>query len=206
VIVVAALTYGGYETVQNYRLEQQLHRSTQELELKAEKRLAASQSPAEILELRRDLAQFRENYAVEYRDLFGSRFVPLADRKQIVMEGLNYLGTVAPEAVQDRDSAAALGSAYLAVAQAQWNPHGPSLNDPKGARATCETALEKLGPALGKFADARNLQDIAGQLGELLRELAEQAKAEPVSSDSDDHIARLEQTPSPGAPWHNSAP
>ncbi|MGB8262131.1 MAG: serine/threonine-protein kinase, partial [Terracidiphilus sp.] len=51
----------------------------------------------------------------------------------LVHEALDLFARVAPEAMHDPETAAALGRAYLAVSRLQWNPDGKSLDQPAGA-------------------------------------------------------------------------
>jgi hypothetical protein len=64
---------------------------------------------------------------------------------------------------------ASLGRAYLVVAETQWSPDHASLNDAKGAAATCAQALQTLNatPQLGK---SPLVQAVARQIAEQLNQ------------------------------------
>jgi hypothetical protein len=64
--------------------------------------------------------------------------------KQLMQQSLTYFADTQSSAGNDPDTVAALGRAYLAVAQTQWSSDHASLNDPTEAARTCISALKAL--------------------------------------------------------------
>lgn len=123
--------------------------------------------------LRADLRQFSAYYQDTFGSYLGRHLIPAEQRRKVVADGFRYLAWVSPEGVKDREASEALARAYLTLAEIQNRG-----NDPRAARSICETALNRLGPALAQFANSqqssqysKQLAELANRLGALLRSL-----------------------------------
>jgi hypothetical protein len=92
-------------------------------------------------ELSKDLNILARNLQSTTPEVLRSPLAPRRLTKELVQQSLDLFSAAAPEAIKDPASAAALGRAYLAVSQIQWNSNGASLNQPEEAAKTCKKAL-----------------------------------------------------------------
>ena len=80
---------------------------------------------------------------------------------------MTYFADTRSAAGNDPDTVAALGRAYLAVAQTQWSSDHASLNDPKEALDTCLQAVKAL-TADKNLTQSPEIQQTLGQIRAVL--------------------------------------
>jgi serine/threonine protein kinase len=96
-----------------------------------------------------------------------SNLAPKAMTRQLVQQSLTYFADTRPAAGDDPGTVAALGRAYLAVAQTQWSSDHASLNDPKEAVDTCLQAVKAL-TADKNLTQSPEIQQTLGQIRAVL--------------------------------------
>lgn len=96
-----------------------------------------------------------------------SDLAPKTMTRQLVQQSLTYFADTQTPAGSDAQTVAALGRAYLAVAQTQWSADHASLNDPKQALDTCLKAVKTL-TADRQLMQSPEIQQALGQIRDAL--------------------------------------
>lgn len=94
--------------------------------------------------MQRDLNHLSTDLETKTPAILKSNLAPHAMTRQLVQQSLSYFADTGAAAGNDPTTVAALGRAYLAVAQTQWSPDHASLNDPAAAESTCLAALKSM--------------------------------------------------------------
>jgi serine/threonine protein kinase len=92
-----------------------------------------------------------------------SDLAPKTMTQQLVQQSLTYFADTQTPAGGDAQTVAALGRAYLAVAQTQWSADHASLDDPKQALDTCLKAVKTL-TADRQLMQSPEIQQALGQI------------------------------------------
>ena len=92
-----------------------------------------------------------------------SDLAPKTMTRQLVQQSLTYFADTQTPAGGDAQTVAALGRAYLAVAQTQWSADHASLNDPKQALDTCLKAVKTL-TSDRQLMQSAEIQQALGQI------------------------------------------
>jgi serine/threonine protein kinase len=119
--------------------------------------------------LAQDLNRLTADYESRTPAVLQSRFVARSATRNLVQESLSYFAEAGQSTGNDPDAVAALGRAYLAVAETQWSPDRPSLNDPVDAKQTCVTALNLL-KASASLAKSAEIQQVAQHITAVLEQ------------------------------------
>jgi eukaryotic-like serine/threonine-protein kinase len=94
--------------------------------------------------MQKDLNHLSTEIEAKAPAILKSKLAPKTTTRQLVQQSLTYFADTQPSTGNDPPTVAALGRAYLAVAQTQWSPEHASLNDPKEAVDTCIAAVKAL--------------------------------------------------------------
>jgi serine/threonine protein kinase len=94
--------------------------------------------------MQKDLNRLSQDIENKTPRILKSDLAPKTMTQQLVQQSLTYFADTQAPAGGDAQTVAALGRAYLAVAQTQWSTDHASLNDPKQALDTCLTAVKTL--------------------------------------------------------------
>jgi serine/threonine protein kinase len=145
-LIAVSLAFGGAAYYRVLQLEDQLdaiaHRvakaKTNEAKLQS---LPPDQRQAVLQE---DLNQLTTAYETKTPEILKSNLVSKDKTRQLTLQTLNYFADTTKVTSNDPTTVAALGRAYLAVAETQWSPDHASLNDPAAAANTCLAALRTL--------------------------------------------------------------
>ncbi len=117
--------------------------------------------------LRRDLNHIASAIESKAPTILRSQLAPREMTRQLVQQSLSYFSDAAPVAADDPATVAALGRAYLAVAQTQWSAQQASLDDPAGAARICATALQ----ALTATDNLRKNPEVRQMIGQIAKQL-----------------------------------
>lgn len=113
--------------------------------------------------MRTDLTRISTDLESKTPALLQSNLAPKGLTKQLVQQSLTYFASTQSAAGDDPSTLAALGRAYLAVAQTQWSPDHASLNEPDAAVSTCKAALNSL-TAKTALSNNPEIKQIVGQI------------------------------------------
>jgi eukaryotic-like serine/threonine-protein kinase len=117
--------------------------------------------------IQRDLNHLSTEIESKTPAILKSNLAPKAMTRQLVQQSLSYFADTQPSAASDPGTVAALGRAYLAVAQTQWSSDHASLNDPKQAADTCLAAVKAL-TADKNLTESPEIQQALGQIRAVL--------------------------------------
>jgi len=110
-----------------------------------------------------DLNKLSKDMENKTPKILKSDLAPKTMTRQLVQQSLTYFADTQGAASGDAQTVAALGRAYLAVAQTQWSSEHASLNDPKQALDTCLTAVKTL-TADRQLMQSPEIQQALGQI------------------------------------------
>ncbi len=113
--------------------------------------------------MRTDLTRISTDLESKTPALLQSNLAPRGMTKQLVQQSLTYFASTQSAVGDDPGTIAALGRAYLAVAQTQWSPDRASLNDPGAAVNTCKAALNSL-TAKTNLSSNPEIKQVIGQI------------------------------------------
>lgn len=113
--------------------------------------------------MQNDLNHISREIETKTPAILKSDLAPKAVTRQLVQQSLTYFADTQKPASGDAQTVAALGRAYLAVAQTQWSSDHASLNDPQQALQTCLTAVKTL-TADKQLMDSPDIQQALGQI------------------------------------------
>jgi eukaryotic-like serine/threonine-protein kinase len=168
-LIAVSLSFGGFAYYRVLQLEDQLDAIAHSV-AKAKSNEAKLQSlPADQRQavLQDDLNQLTTAYETKTPKILKSNLVSKDKTRQLTLQTLNYFADTSKVAGNDPTTVAALGRAYLAVAETQWSPDHASLNDPAAAANTCLAALRTINanPQLGANPEVSQVATrIASQL------------------------------------------
>lgn len=94
--------------------------------------------------MQKDLNRLSQDLETKTPRMLKSDLAPKTMTRQLMQQSLTYFADTEAPAQGDAQTVAALGRAYLAVAQTQWSSDHASLNDPKQALETCLKAVKTL--------------------------------------------------------------
>jgi hypothetical protein len=129
----------------------------------------ASHSPASQQELQSNLNHLSNDFDSRAPKLMVNRFASRTQTRAVVQQALEYLSEAHQAAENDPATIAALGRAYLSVAETQWSPDRPSLNDTADAARTCLTAIEDLN-ASSELRINGEVQQVTGRIASVLEQ------------------------------------
>lgn len=120
--------------------------------------------PAEAHALmQRDLNHLSKEIETKTPAILKNKLAPQAVTQQLMQQSLTYFADTQSSTGNDPGTVAALGRAYLAVAQTQWSSDHASLNDPAEAARTCISALK----ALSSTEDLTKNPEVLQTLGQI---------------------------------------
>ena len=165
VLVAASLAAGGAASYLALQYRSEVRSLRNELnEVKSHENSYRTLKPADAHALMQsDLNRISTDLAAKTPALLKSNLAPKGLTKQLVQQSLSYFADTQSAAGDDPRTMAALGRAYLAVAQTQWSPDHPSLNDPSAAANTCFAALKSL-TATQKLSSNPEVKQTIGQI------------------------------------------
>jgi eukaryotic-like serine/threonine-protein kinase len=117
--------------------------------------------------MQHDLDHLSSQIAAKTPAILKSNLAPKGTTRQLMQQSLTYFADTQSAAGNDPDTVAALGRAYLAVAQTQWSSDHASLNDPKEALDTCLQAVKAL-TADKNLTQSPEIQQTLGQIRAVL--------------------------------------
>ncbi|HEY9126000.1 MAG TPA: hypothetical protein VIM62_02690, partial [Acidobacteriaceae bacterium] len=113
--------------------------------------------------MQKDLNRLSQDLEDKTPRILKSDLAPKTMTKQLMQQSLTYFADTQTPAAGDAQTVAALGRAYLAVAQTQWSADHASLNDPKQALDTCLKAVKTL-TADRELMQRQEIQQALGQI------------------------------------------
>jgi serine/threonine protein kinase len=116
-----------------------------------------------------DLNELSSDIETKTPAILQSKLAPKGLTSELAEQSLSYFATTGKATGNDPATVAALGRAYLAVAQTQWNPDHASLNDQGAAATTCLAALKTLN-ATDQLARSAQVQQVTGRITALLEQ------------------------------------
>lgn len=164
-ILVAGLGVGGmvgYVALQYRNEVKSLQRELNEVKSHEASYRALDPDKAHAL-MRSDLNRISTDLESKTPALLQSHLAPRGLTRQLVQQSLTYIASTQPAAGDDPSTLAALGRAYLAVAQTEWSPDHASLNEPAAAFSTCKAALQSL-TAKPRLSDNPEIKQVIGQI------------------------------------------
>ena len=170
-VVMLSLGFGGaaeYKSVQEHKQVELLLNEVKRMNQKTLE-AQASRDPALHAELQSNLNQLSKDFDDKTPPILSSRLMPRTLTKQLVQQSLSYLSTAHAASGNDPAAIAALGRAYLSVAQAQWSPDHASLDETANAARTCLTALRTLN-ASQNLIRSPEVQQVAGRITAVLEQ------------------------------------
>jgi serine/threonine protein kinase len=187
-VVAASLAFGGFSTYQAIHYRHQILQIRNEVETLRSTYLP-SNAAAQVLthvpvqaspssgsqsvpqlnpQFSKDLNQLTHDLESVAPAVLRSPLAPRRLTSDMVDQSLDLFSRTAPETVKDPASAAALGRAYLAASELQWNPDGTSLNQPAQAAESCKKALQAIQAAKAltgnKLEGNNDVQQVVTQL------------------------------------------
>jgi serine/threonine protein kinase len=171
-LVMAVSLAGGGWAVQRALDERSQIESLQVEVVEMKARLAQAQAehaPNAKAQLQSDLTHLSADYDAKTAAVLNSRLAPKMLTRQLAQQSLSYFSEAQAVAGDDPEVVAALGKAYLAVAQSQWNPERGSLNDPAEAAKTCAAALKVL-EASPQLSQNPEVQQVFRRVSDLLEQ------------------------------------
>ncbi len=171
VLLVLSLSGGGWALRRAVDERSQIE-SLQKEVVEMKTRLAQSQTthaPDTHNRLESDLDHLSADYEAKTTAVLGDKLAPKLLTRQLVSQSLDYFKEAQLAAGDDPAVLAALGKAYLAVAQSQWNPDRASLNDPAEAAKTCTAALQAL-QSSPELAQNPKVQQVFRRVSDLLEQ------------------------------------
>jgi len=165
-VVAVSLSVGalGYSLYRKAKDEEQ-HWAEAVSDLEAHNAQAATLPPEKARALiQKDLERLTAEVGKVSPEAATSDFAAKGVTRELTRKTLANFVATGTETGNDPATVAALGRAYLAIAEVQWSPDHASLNDTKGAAATCAQALQTLNatPQLGK---SPVIQQVAKEIG-----------------------------------------
>jgi hypothetical protein len=145
-LISISLSFGSYAFYRMHQLELQLKQIAHGVgKANADAAQIASLPPdRQQAVLQEDLKQIAADYQEKAPAILKSNLVSKDKTRQLTVETLAYFANAGKATGNDPATVAALGRAYLAVADTQWSRDHASLNDPSAAANTCLTALQAL--------------------------------------------------------------
>ena len=124
--------------------------------LRKQKEARNPETPGHVTQ---EVNQLTADFEAKTPAILQSHFVSRNATRDLVRQGLAYYAEAATATGNDPSAVAALGRAYLAVAETQWSPDHPSLNDPLDAKRTCLMALTtlKASPSVARSAEVQQV-------------------------------------------------
>ena len=168
-VVAASLTFGGITASQAIYYRRQIEKIRHEVQTLRDRYASGQVQANDALndinntELSSDLNQFAHDLQSTTPKVLNSPLAPRNMTSDLVQQSLAVLSTTTPKAVERPSSAAALGRAYLALAQTQWSPNGGNLNQPEQAAQSCEKAIASLGSA-SRLEHSGEVHQVVAQL------------------------------------------
>ena len=178
-VIATSLVFAGvagYKAIQERNQIQSLQDEVRQMKQRTA-RAEANHDPTLNAQLQQDVNHLAADYDSKLPPVLGSRLMPRASTFQLVQQSLSYLAEARAAAGGDPATVAAIGRAYLSIAQSQWSPDHPSLNNAADAARTCMTALRALNssPALLSSVEMRQ---VASRLSILLQQVYASGKAQ----------------------------
>ncbi|HTJ29434.1 MAG TPA: protein kinase, partial [Acidobacteriaceae bacterium] len=113
--------------------------------------------------MQKDLNRLSQDLEEKTPHILKSDLAPKKMTNELMQQSLTYFADTQTPAAGDAQTVAALGRAYLAVAQTQFSADHASLNDPKQALDTCLKAVKTL-TADHDLMQRQEIQQALGQI------------------------------------------
>ncbi len=164
-IIALSLAFGGWGLYEHFQDQAKILSMSRNYEsalqsLRKEKAIGNPETPGHVTQ---DVNRLTADFEAKTPSILQSHFVSRNATKDLVQQSLAYYSEAATATGNDASAVAALGRAYLAVAETQWSLDRPSLNDAIGAKRTCLLALTtmKVSQSAAKSAE---VQQVAQQI------------------------------------------